>query len=557
MKFLRRNYILILILCLATFLRLYKITRVPPSLTWDETAIGYNAYSILKTARDEYGKFLPLIFKSFGDYKPGFYIYWTVPSVALFGLNEMAVRFPSALAGIISVWLIYQVSLLLFKKTSLSLFVSFALAISPWAIHFSRGGWEANFVLFLILLGVLYFLRACFSNSKWAEKKSRYLYLSSVAFGLSFLTYQGGKVFTPLFLLGLLIFFFQKVKVFSFKTIIISLILLFLLASPALLSVLSGGGGRLTTMSLFSYPRSQGEVQSLLNVDQSNMIYFNLFHSEALSFITRLCERYFNHFSGRFLFFEGDWSSLRHGPPYTGVLYLFDFFLLLAGSFWLIKQNSSLSKFIWFWLFISPLPAVITRDSIQGVRSLNMVLPLMFIIGCGFYQIYLWLKNQKKIIYIFCSLLLIVFYLFSVVYYFEQYFYHYPIQSSKDWGYGYKQVVQKVYPLRNNYQKIIFTNAYGQPYIYWLFYGQYLPSRYQAQAELTENPFGDVGKVEKLDNIEFRTIAFDGDKNLRQSLLIGKEQEIPLEKIDFNKQKILEEIKFLDGKVAFRIVENL
>lgn len=548
-KFFKNYYLLIIILCLAAFLRFYQITNVPPSTQWDETAIGYNAYSILKTGRDEYGNLLPLVFKSFGDYKPGLYIYLTVPSVAVFGLNELAVRIPSALAGLGAVWLIYLVSLRLFKKKALSLFISFALAMSPWAMHFSRGGWEANLVLFLVLLGLWFFLKA--------EKKPKYLYFSAVAFGFSLLAYQGSKVFVPLLLLGLLLFFFKQIKAWPLKNLLISLILFFLIASPAFLAILTGGGGRLETMSLFSYPRSPDEVKHILNVDQGNLVVFNLFHSEGLSFATRMTERYFNYFSGRFLFFEGDWSSLRHGPPYTGVLYLFDFLLLITGGYFLVRFNTSQSKFVWYWLLMAPIPAVLTRDSIQGIRSLNMVLPLMILIGCGFYQIFLWLPKKRKIFSSGIVLFLTAFYLFSAAYYFDQYFYHYPLQSSQDWQYGYKQVVQKVYPLRNQYRKIIFTTEYGQPYIYWLFYGQYQPADYQAKANLTVNPSGDVGKVEKLDNLQFRSISFDGDKNLSGSLLIGTEQEIPLEKIDYNKQKILQEVKFLDGKIAFRVVEIL
>lgn len=548
-KFFKNYYLLIIILVLAAFLRFFQITMVPPSTQWDETAIGYNAYSILKTGRDEYGNFLPLIFKSFGDYKPGLYIYLTVPSVALFGLTELAVRIPSALAGIASVWLIYLVSILLFKKKPLSLFISFALAMSPWAIHFSRGGWEANLALFLVLLGLFFFLKS--------EREPRYLYLSAIGFGLTFLAYQGSKVFVPLFLLGLLIFFFKKIKTLPLKNLLISLFLLLMIALPAFLTIFTGGGGRLETMSFLSYPRTTNEVQHILKEDKNNLFYFNLFHNETLSFATKFMEKYFNHFSGRFLFFEGDWSSLRHGPPYTGVLYLFDFFLLVIGSSFFIKLKINQSKFIWFWLLIAPLPAAITRDAIQGVRSLNMVLPLMILIGGGFYQIFLWLQKPKKILAVAIALVLALFYFSSVAYSLEQYFYHYPLQSSKDWQYGYKQVIQKVYPLKNNYEKIIFTSEYGQPYIYWLFYGQYPPADYQIKARLTENLLGDVGRVEKLDNVEFRSVNFDGDKNSSKTLLIGTNTEIPLEKIDYNQQKVLEEVKFLNGQVAFRVVETL
>ena len=48
------------IVCLAFFLRIYKVSSLPPSLSWDEVSIGYNAYSIVKTGFDEHHKFLPL-----------------------------------------------------------------------------------------------------------------------------------------------------------------------------------------------------------------------------------------------------------------------------------------------------------------------------------------------------------------------------------------------------------------------------------------------------------------------------------------------------------------
>lgn len=85
---------LFLIVLLASLLRFYHFTSNPPGLNTDETAIGYNAYSILKTGKDEYSQKFPLAFRSFDDYKPPLYIYLTVPSVAIFGLNEFAVRFP-------------------------------------------------------------------------------------------------------------------------------------------------------------------------------------------------------------------------------------------------------------------------------------------------------------------------------------------------------------------------------------------------------------------------------------------------------------------------------
>src|ERR1700690_4642339 len=115
MKSLPRKWILIVfVLLIALFLRVYHISSNPPGLTPDEAALGYNAYSILKTGKDEYGTVLPVIFKSFGDYKPGLYIYLDVPFVALGGLNETTTRLPSVIAGVVTVFLVYLVTKELF-----------------------------------------------------------------------------------------------------------------------------------------------------------------------------------------------------------------------------------------------------------------------------------------------------------------------------------------------------------------------------------------------------------------------------------------------------------
>jgi 4-amino-4-deoxy-L-arabinose transferase-like glycosyltransferase len=100
-------FFLLSIIGIAVILRFYQLGSVPVSPDWDETALGYNAYSILKTGRDEYGNFLPLTIRSFDDYKPPLYVYLTVPSVALFGLSVWSTRLPSALMGVLAVVGVY------------------------------------------------------------------------------------------------------------------------------------------------------------------------------------------------------------------------------------------------------------------------------------------------------------------------------------------------------------------------------------------------------------------------------------------------------------------
>lgn len=142
--------VLLIIIMFAGFLRVFQLTTYPEGFHQDEAAFGYNAYSILKTGRDEYGKFIPLILKSFGDNKLALFSYWIIPFIIVFGLTEFAVRFATVFAGILTIILTF----LLVKKytgsSKLSLLTAFILGISPWHIVFSRSASE-------VMLGLLFF----------------------------------------------------------------------------------------------------------------------------------------------------------------------------------------------------------------------------------------------------------------------------------------------------------------------------------------------------------------------------------------------------------------
>src|SRR3989344_9167438 len=102
--------ILIVTVAIGGYIRLVGIGSTPAGLNVDEIAIGFDAYSILKTGRDMNGIFMPLSFPSLGDYKPPLYIYLTSISIVLFGLSEFSVRFASALFGTMAIPIIFSLA---------------------------------------------------------------------------------------------------------------------------------------------------------------------------------------------------------------------------------------------------------------------------------------------------------------------------------------------------------------------------------------------------------------------------------------------------------------
>src|SRR6202142_4352612 len=131
MKF--KNLFLVLIILVAAFLRFNQLGTNPPSLTWDEAAWGYNAYSLGISGQDEFGRFLPHDYlESFGDFKPPVYAYLAVAPVKFFGLNALATRLPSALLGVITVAITFFLTKRIFfsskEKENYALLASLFLA---------------------------------------------------------------------------------------------------------------------------------------------------------------------------------------------------------------------------------------------------------------------------------------------------------------------------------------------------------------------------------------------------------------------------------------------
>lgn len=560
------HYSLITILLLAAILRLWNLGSVPPSLTVDETALGYNAYSILKTGRDEHGEFLPLIFESFGDWKPGLYVYAAVPAIAIFGLNEFATRLPGAIGGIAAVWLIYLVVGELFGKhglalirtrinvDSIPLFAAALLAISPWHIQFTRGAWEAGLSLTLTLAGIYFFLRAI-------RDKPLLLVFSGLFFGATLITYQGAKLATGIIVLILLILWGKKVLSLPRKIILASLLVGALVALPAINSVLTGKAGRLEVFSVFSYPRPEKLVEQILNYgnETKNSITSILFHSENLNFVRGVLGRWMNHYSPRFLFFEGDWQTIQHSVPNMGVFLIADLVLLICG-FILLTRFTDIHKstlFVLFWLIASPLPAALSRDNIQAVRAFNEVVPLIIVLSLGAMFLLDKLKSLK--LSKFSIALFIILYFTNFTYFLDQYFVHMSHHNAKYWQYGHEQIVAAVTPLQNKYEKIVIAQSYAQPYIYFLFYQKYDPYKYQKDTQIVKTSGGlDVGLVNKLNNLNFEVIDWHKARGRSGMLFVGNPEQIPPEdSSDPSLFKLVGEIKYPDGQTAFRLVEVL
>ncbi len=171
----KRWVIILLILAVAVFFRLYKIDSAPPGLFPDEAMNGNNAIQTIETG--QYKAFYPE-----NNGREGLFIGLQALSLKVFGYHIWSLRIVSAIAGILTVLGLFLLVSRLFNWQIAAL-SSYLLAIGFWHVNFSRMGFRAIMAPLLLVWGMYFLWRGLSSGRLWNFG------LSAVFWGLGFYTY--------------------------------------------------------------------------------------------------------------------------------------------------------------------------------------------------------------------------------------------------------------------------------------------------------------------------------------------------------------------------------
>lgn len=539
---------LILITLLAFVLRFFKVTEIPPALNWDEISIGYNAYSVLKTGKDEWGQFLPMHFKAYGEFKLPAQIYLSIPGINFFGLNELGVRVTPVIYGTLTVLVMFFLGKNLFKSNLAGLVSSFLLAVSPWHIQLTRASFESSLAAFFITVGIWFLIKG-FKEQKW-------LVISMIPFALSVFTYNSARIFTPLFLLAIL-FIYRKSLVKFRKIVIFSIIIFAFLLLPLTPFLISGErGARYKLVSITDDPGLIPRINENRGNSKLPKPLPRLIHNKITYVSFYFGKNYLAHFTPQFLFLSGA-PHRQHHVQNIGQLYLFQAPLLLIGLWGLFKYKHQFKGLLFSWVLLAFVPVSVTGDSIpHALRTLIAAPFYQLICAFGFLLGFKWLKKyQTKVLF---ALLMLTIIVISLGYYLNQYYNIYPKKYSRDWQYGYSQVVEYIKDHQDEYDLIVFTRHYGEPHMFTLFYLNYDPSKYQNDPGLVRFETYDWVRVLNFDKFYFPDLGDEGTKQKdilekykdKKLMLIGKPGDFPLG------GRSLLTVNFLDGTPAFLIVDN-
>jgi 4-amino-4-deoxy-L-arabinose transferase-like glycosyltransferase len=528
----KNSPLLLLLVCilLGTFLRLINVSRLPPSLNWDEVSLGYNAYSLLHTGRDEWNVSFPAIFRAYGDYKLPLYIYTSVPAIALFGPDELGIRLTSIIAGIGLILISFLLAKKLLKNNTVALLSSFLVAIEPWTLFLSRVAVEANLAAFFISLGI------------YLGLKNRYR-LSALFMGLSVWTYNSARFFAPAMILFTVIYFRHNLKRFLIP-LLISAVFIVPMFIQFLLPV---GQARLNWLSLLD---SGAIAQIAASRATTTFPFPRLIYNKATYFASHFTSNYFSYFSPDFLFINGG-SNYQFNIPHLGLMAPVTSVFFYFGIILLLFSKRPGAKFILIWLLLAPIAGSITRDSPHTLRAITMLPIPMLVSAFGLVEFSKHLSYVKYPVYVvFIAGLIYSFWQFT-----NAYTYSYPRNYSWSWQYGYSQVISYIKSHYSDYDEIIFTKKYGEPHEFVLFYTPWNPSTYSSDPKLVRyfrsdwfwvDGFAKYRFVNDWDMPSFvRSLASPG----RYLIISSPDNPVP--------EQLLTRIDFLNHQSAFTISQKI
>ena len=480
---------------------------------------------------------------------------------------------PAAILGTLTVLITYLLVISLFDHTAMSmpklkekvwlngnvigLVAALLLAISPWHVQLSRGAFEANLPSFFIPLGW------------WAFEaglvKRRWMILSALSFGLGLFAYHSAKFVIPI-AITLLFFahrqFFQR---FNLKIILsrylfsLGIFSIFLLV--ALGTTFFGASTRAADVAIFS-PTGGWQAAFDLRYDGALLgepaLLGKLFWNKLTYIGSLFIGNYLSYFSVQFLFTQGPGEATYGMAPGIGVLYLFELAFLVSAIFKITKLG--LIKTYPFWILvalilITPIPAALTKGPGLAANRLAIMMPFIQILS-AFGGISLFYKLSQVLGKNLNILAITVIVIASLTSFVDRYFYHSPIVVAPHMSYGWDKAAQYLGLVSPNYEKIIVSHEFSEPQIFIGFFLKEDPVFFQQQSkkwlqyEISGLKFVDQLGEYSLGKYEFRRINYPSDSRGDNILLVGKEEELPLDK------NILKQINYPDGKPAIRISKS-
>ncbi len=367
---LKSNWVLVAILFLALFFRVYQINHFPGGLFPDEAANGIDINSM------SHGQIQP--FYERGNGREALFFYFEALSVWIFGLGVWQFHIVSALFGFASVVALYFLAKRMFNQR-VALLATFFFAVSSYASLVTRTAFRATAVPFFSIMTILFLVK--FFQETDERKKYISAALSGAFFALGFYTYTSYRMMLPL-VFGFLVLLYianrsqtrELFKIYTKYKIVFAAAFLIAISWLALWFIQHPGDflGRANGVSVFNKDLNGGDLIGTVILVAKKTI---------LSFFTK-----------------GDlnWRQNVAGYPFLSP-FISPFFgamliLFTVSMFRVLKQawTQKVEPQIWYqgllatWAWFMMVPEAATAEGIpHGLRLIGIIPPMFIITAWG------------------------------------------------------------------------------------------------------------------------------------------------------------------------------
>ncbi len=364
--------LLFAILIAAFALRVANIENIPAGLFADEAENGIDALNA--NATGEYK-----LFYESNQGREGLFINIQAISIKYLGNNIFALKLPSIIFGTLTVLGVFLLIYELFYSYIAALIGAYFIAFSYWAINFSRIGFRAIMVPFILVFAFYFLLRGV------RTKKIHDFVLAGLIYGLGLHTYIAFRV-SPLVLIVLLIALIITRQNFLkeyWKHILVFIFALFITAAPMLLDFFyfhpEHYESRTSHISILNPEVNKGHLPSLLakTVGLSIQKYFAV----------------------------GDFNMRHNYPPYpllnpiVGLSFLVGLIFIIGKFFYFVyirfkkgirDEKLVLYSFLLIWFFTLLIPEFLAYEgnphALRAIGTLPVVMitaiiPVMWLVN--------------------------------------------------------------------------------------------------------------------------------------------------------------------------------
>ncbi len=375
----RKNYtwiLLILIIALGFFLRIYNIDHTPPGVYPDEAVNGVDAVTANDTGNYEW--FYPA-----NQGREALFINLIAFLFKAFGISVLMLKLPAIIFGTLTILGTFLLAKELYNSR-VGLISSFLVAVSFWPINFNRISFRANMLPFVLVFTFYFLFRGL------REKKIVYYAIGGFIFGLGLHTYIAFRI-APLILIALLVSLILSREHFlknHWKPMAVFIASSFIAAAPMFYTFLYAHPeyleSRSSSISILSPAINQGHLlQTFLRSFSLSLVKYN---------------------------FWGDQNWRHNYPPYpildtlTGIAFLFGFICCLVHFIRTLTERlfkkirnpgMDVSLFLLTWFFVMLVPEFMTAEGLPHALRAIGTFPVVFIFS-GVTFDYFWKKSEGQ-----------------------------------------------------------------------------------------------------------------------------------------------------------------